>query len=167
MRRAFLAILVSLTGMLPGSALAFDLEEFLFGAVKRNAQGALAVYGISAVPSETASTLSFESGGDDDKVSFTASQLGGGFTFSDSFPVYAEGFIGFNRYDPVLLLSNGQEESLLPLKWTTVAATGGVGWDFSLTDNLVLRQWCTSRLAGCRAIYQSAPRSSRRNWVLT
>lgn len=139
MRRAFLPILASLTAMSPGAALAVDLEELLFGAVKRNAQGALAVYGISAVPSETASTLSFESGTGDDTVGFTASQLGGGFTISDSFPVYAEGFIAFNRYDPVLLLSNGREESLLPLKWTTVAATGGLGWDFNLTDNLVLR----------------------------
>lgn len=139
MGRAFLVILAVLVCAVPAPVLAVDLEGLLFGAVKRNARSALSVYGISAVPSETASTLSFESGSDQDRVGFTASQLGGGFTLSDSFPLYAEGYIAYNRYDPVLLLSNGTEESRLPLKWTTVAATGGVGWDFKLTDHWVLR----------------------------
>ena len=138
MRKASLVILALPTGV-PATVSAADLADMLFGAVKRNAESALSVYGISAVPSETASTLIFESGSDENKVSFSATQLGGGFTLSESFPLYAEGFIALNRYDPKLILSAGTQSSLLPLKWTTVAATGGVGWDFKLTDNLVLR----------------------------
>ncbi len=139
MWRAFLAIVAILTVAVPVPVQAADLEDILFGAVKRNAKSALSVYGISAVPSETASTLVFESGSGDDAVSFSATQLGGGFTVSDSFPLYAEGYLALNRYDPKLIISGGAETSRLPLKWTTVAATGGVGWDFSLTDHLVLR----------------------------
>lgn len=139
MWRAFLAIVAILTVAVPVPVHAAGLEDILFGAVKRNAKSALSVYGISAVPSETASTLIFESGSGDDAVSFSATQLGGGFTVSDSFPLYAEGFLALNRYDPKLIISEGAETSRLPLKWTTVAATGGVGWDFSLTDHLVLR----------------------------
>lgn len=37
------------------------------------------------------------------------------------------------------MVSQGGSQALLPLKWTSVGATGGVGWDFRLADEWVLR----------------------------
>ena len=133
------ALVIASTACLIGAsgAGAQSIDDIFGTNIRANADAVLSVYGISAVPSETAGTLHLETKGSD-YSSFTASQLGGGFTISDALPIYLEGFIGFNRFDPVLLLSDGTEQSLLPLRWTTVAATGGIGWEIALTDNLSL-----------------------------
>ncbi|MEM9046213.1 MAG: autotransporter outer membrane beta-barrel domain-containing protein [Pseudomonadota bacterium] len=133
----FLVCLFVLIGTWASAAQAQSIDDIFGVALRRNAEQALSVYGITAVPTETASTLVLDS--DAAEVNeFRAAQLGGGFALSESFPLYLEGFIGFNRYDPVLLLSEGEDTSELPLRWTTVAATGGVGWQFALTDHLSL-----------------------------
>lgn len=106
--------------------------------VSSRATGALAMLGITAVPSETASTLQLDSSAGEGNT-FFASQLGGAFTISDSVPLYLEGFVGFSRYDPVFVFTDGTSRSRLPTKWTTVGAEGGIGWDFELTDTLILR----------------------------
>jgi hypothetical protein len=51
---------------------------------------------------------------------------------SDSFPIYLEGALGYSRYDPTFVASDGQEQREIPAKWTTIAGTGGIGWAFSL-----------------------------------
>ncbi|WP_339949946.1 hypothetical protein [uncultured Albimonas sp.] len=106
--------------------------------VSDRATGALAMLGVTAVPSETASTLHLDSNAGEGNQ-FFASQLGGAFTISESFPLYLEGFVGYSRYDPVFVFSDGTSRSRLPTKWTTVGAEGGVGWDFQLSDTLVFR----------------------------
>lgn len=116
------------------------LQDLFARGVRDKTTGALAIFGMSALPTETASTLLLNTGGESDEdYDFKGGQLGGGFTVSDGFPIYFEGFLGWNRYDPVLLLSGTGRPSRLPLKWTSISATGGIGWDFSLTDHLVLR----------------------------
>lgn len=140
MRAVLPGVLVSLLVLQPSPVPAQGLQEILVGRVKRQAEGALAVFGISAIPSETASTLVLDTGTDSENShGFVAGQLGGGFTVSDTLPIYMEGYLGYNRYDPTLLITRGAEESRLPLRWTSIAATGGVGWDFSITDDLVFR----------------------------
>lgn len=111
-----------------------DLADF---TLEQQAAGALAVLGITAVPSETASTLFLDAG--DGAIGFEAAQLGGGFTVSRRFPLYLEGYIGYNRYQPELLLGDGTQTAPLDLNWTEFAATGGIGWDFALTERLTLR----------------------------
>jgi hypothetical protein len=69
----------------------------------------------------------------------TIAQLGGGFTVSKSFPLYLEGNAAFSRYDPVFIATNGTEQREISAKWTTLTGTVGVGWDFPLTRELVLR----------------------------
>lgn len=101
------------------------------------ANGALAILGFSVVPNETASTMNVDAGGGD--VRFNASQLGGAFTVSDGFPLYLEGFIGVARYDPRFVFSNGARTTVVAPKWTSVAGTVGVGWDFPITDQIVFR----------------------------
>ncbi|MCA8882720.1 MAG: autotransporter outer membrane beta-barrel domain-containing protein [Rhodobacteraceae bacterium] len=121
-------------------AAAGPLDDAYGTFLRRNTEGALAVLGLAAVPSETASALVLDTGSNPNRGNdFQAAQLGGGFRISDDFPVYLEGYIGYNRYDPVLLLSDRGQTSQMPLKWTSVAATGGIGYEFDLTEHLVLR----------------------------
>ncbi|MGR5131677.1 hypothetical protein [Vibrio alfacsensis] len=67
------------------------------------------------------------------------STLGGGFTVGKAFPLYLEGTLGYSRYDPIFLASDGQITRPVPTKWNTLSVTGGVGWDFPITDDLVFR----------------------------
>ena len=65
--------------------------------------------------------------------------LGGGFTTSKGFPLYLEGTAGYSRYDPTFIASNGEEERPVPVKWNVSSVTGGIGWDFPVAKDLVLR----------------------------
>lgn len=118
----------------------FTLEDVFGAGVRNHAEGALAVLGISAVPSETASALFLDTGTNPDRSrEFQAAQLGGGFRWSEDFPLYLEGYIGYSRYDPKLIFDDGTERIRAPLRWTSVAATGGIGWEFDLGEDWVLR----------------------------
>jgi hypothetical protein len=66
-------------------------------------------------------------------------QLGGGFTWSKSTPLYLEGNAAYSRYDPVFLVSDGTEQRPLPVDWHAFSVTGGVGWDFPLAPHWTLR----------------------------
>ena len=135
------ALLAALLGACPAGAAESDRPENIAGfSIEKYATGALAMLGISAVPSETASILEFSTGtrpgGGPD---FQAGQVGAGITLSASVPLYLEGYIGYDRYVPRFNLTDGTETATLRPKWTGFAATGGIGWDFPLSDHLVLR----------------------------
>ncbi|WP_417244428.1 hypothetical protein [Celeribacter sp.] len=124
----------------PRAAHAQPLVDIVGGSIESRASGALALLGLAAVPSETASTLTLDTGRRPDRgVDFRAGQLGGGFTFSDEIPLYLEGYLGWNRYDPVFVASSGAEQRRLPVNWNSLAASGAIGWDFKLTETLALR----------------------------
>ncbi|WP_343504914.1 hypothetical protein [Alloyangia pacifica] len=126
--------------MSPRAAHAQPLVDIVGGSIESRASGALALLGLAAVPSETASTLTLDTGRRPDRgVDFRAGQLGGGFTFSDEIPLYLEGYLGWNRYDPVFVASSGAEQRRLPVNWNSLAASGAIGWDFKLTETLALR----------------------------
>ena len=111
------------------------LNDVFGRKIRQQAEGGLAVLGMTALPSETASALVLDIGGDeDDRYDFQQGQLGGGFRLSEGLPLYLEGYIGWNRYDPNVLLGEDGQRSRLPLKWTSVAATGGIGWEFDLNE---------------------------------
>jgi hypothetical protein len=127
---------------LPVNAAAQDRElDDIFGArVRQQAEGALAVLGMTALPSETASALVLDSGRDgEEQYDFRQGQLGGGFRVSEAFPLWLEGYIGWNRYDPDVVLQGDDGQERLPLKWTSIAATGGIGWAFDLNDEWTFR----------------------------
>lgn len=97
----------------------------------------------TVVPDVTASDLNIGSGSND-KHNLAITQFGGGATLSESFPLYLEGTMGYSRYDPRFVVSNGEQTRNVPTKWNSLTTTGGVGWDFSLHrdslgGNLVLR----------------------------
>jgi hypothetical protein len=108
--------------------------------VQKRANAVLALLSFSVTPDLSASSLGIRNGATGNP-SLDMTQFGGGFTLSQSFPLYLEGALGGSRYDPTFLVSDGQSQRALPTRWTNVAATGGIGWDFPLNEskNLVIR----------------------------
>jgi len=100
--------------------------------------GALAMMQYSVSPDVTSSSLSISSGEGGTNGMFMT-QFGGGFTWSKSFPLYLEGNAGYSRYDPVFIASDGTVTRPVPLQWNSVVGTVGIGWDFPIAKELVLR----------------------------
>ncbi|MBE9608322.1 hypothetical protein INR99_03075 [Chitinilyticum litopenaei] len=103
-------------------------------AIRKQGDAVLALLSYSAILDLTASSLSFENA-QSDNPSLTMAQMGGGATLSKEVPLYLEGAIGYSRYDPVFLISNGQETRPIPLKWNSGMLQGGIGWDFPVGEN--------------------------------
>lgn len=126
---AILAIVVS------SPALAQGIIEDAFKKLQReNAAGSLAVMGLAGIPDDSASAISLQSDTSNRDYDFKSAQLGGGFRLAEGVPIYLEGYIGYARYDPVLTFSGTGNTTRLPLKWTSVVATGGVGYQFDLGE---------------------------------
>ncbi|MFH7826695.1 hypothetical protein [Kluyvera chengduensis] len=111
--------------------------------IKQRADAVLSLMSYMIVPDITASDLNIGSGSDD-STELSITQFGGGATLGDSFPLYLEGAMGYSRYDPQFVISDGDQSRRIPTKWNSLTATGGIGWDFSLHrdrwgGNLVLR----------------------------
>lgn len=103
-------------------------------------KGTLEVLSYSVVPDGTISALQINrSAGVDDDFGVTIGQIGAGFTWSDSFPLYLEGYLGYARYDPRFVFKDSEELQRLPTKWSQVSSTVGVGYDVPIARNLVLR----------------------------
>jgi hypothetical protein len=108
------------------------------GNLQKRVDGVVAIMGYTVFPDVASSSLSIKNAASGDP-SFTIAQFGGGFTVSKSFPLYLEGNAAFSRYDPRFLATNGAEQREIPTQWTTLTGTVGVGWDFPLARELVLR----------------------------
>jgi len=119
---------------LSGAASAQTLPDFhIVGTnVQKQANSVLTLMSFAVVPDLASSSLSINAAATDNP-DITLWQLGGGFTVSQSFPLYLEGSLGYNRYDPTFVASNGAETRKLPTRWNSFAGTVGIGWDFPLT----------------------------------
>jgi len=106
--------------------------------LQERVNGALAMMQYSVSPDVTSSSLSISSGEGGTNGMFLT-QFGGGFTWSKSFPLYLEGNAGYSRYDPVFVASDGTVTRPVPLQWNSVVGTVGIGWDFPIAKELVLR----------------------------
>lgn len=107
-------------------------------AIQEHADGVLALMSYSVVPDITTSSLSIDNAQSGDP-GLTMTQFGGGFTWCKELPLYLEGTAAASRYDPTFVASDGEESRPVPLKWTSLSATGGIGWDFPVAEHLVLR----------------------------
>ena len=119
----------------PATALDFTVID---ANLQKRVNGALAMMQYSISPDVTSSSLSISSGEGGTNGMFMT-QFGGGFTWSKSLPLYLEGNAAFSRYDPVFIASNGTEQRIVPVKWDSLVGTVGVGWDFPIAKELVLR----------------------------
>jgi hypothetical protein len=128
------AILMSL-GVAPVAA---QTSSIVGVNVQKAANGVLTLMGYSLTPDVTTGSLAF-SNAETGNAGFLMTSLGGGFTISKDVPLYLEGTAGYSRYDPTFIVSNGREERLIPAKWNSISGTAGVGWDFPIARDLVLR----------------------------
>ena len=104
--------------------------------LQRRADGVCALMGFTAVPDVTTGALSIRDGATlNPELSLVS--IGGGFTWSRETPLYLEGTLASSRYNPSFLFAGTGER--LPAQWTNVSTSGGVGWDFRIAEELVLR----------------------------
>ena len=106
--------------------------------LQKQANAAIAMMTFTVTPDITASNLSIndKSSGKSDLL---LSQLGGGATLDDKYPIYLEGNIGFCRYDPSYLIDNEGSAIEIPTRWNTLSLSGGIGWDFYIYPHWALR----------------------------
>ncbi len=105
----------------------------LSSLIQKRKDGILTLMGFTVFPDVTTSSLAINNSKDDD-TSLQQTTFGGGFTISDDFPLYLEGTAGYSRYQPTDLIDID-----IPLKWNSFSLSGGVGWDFPLTENKELK----------------------------
>ena len=132
--------MVILLILLLGSAKTFSSGGDL---IKKRANAVLSLMTYTVVPDITASDLNIRNTSNE-STALTLTQIGGGATLSETVPIYLEGVLGYSRYDPQFVVSNGSESRNIPVKWNSATATGGIGWDIRLLKdklggNLVLR----------------------------
>ena len=126
-------------GLLLASSPGMSQDVTLGGiSLQERVNGALAMMQYCLTPEVTTSSLSINAG-EVGVNGLSLYQLGGGFTWSKSFPLYLEGNAAFSRYDPVFIFSRGTVKAEVPVQWKSVVATGGIGWDFPVAQDLVLR----------------------------
>ncbi|MFP7408122.1 hypothetical protein [Aeromonas veronii] len=101
---------------------------------QERANAVLSLMTFTVVPDITASNLDIGSG-TNQSAALNMTQIGGGATMSEAVPIYLEGAIGFSRYDPQFVVSNGTESRPLPTKWNSLTASGGIGWDIVLYED--------------------------------
>lgn len=106
--------------------------------IKDRKDGILTLMGFTVLPDVTTSSLSINNAKSGDP-GLQQATLGGGFTISQEFPLYLEGTVGYSRYDPKFIASDGDETLVIPVKWNSLSLTGGIGWDFPLTENKELK----------------------------
>lgn len=106
--------------------------------LQRLANGVLGVMSYTVAPNLTTSALAIGNAALG-SPGLSMVQLGGGFTWSSDSPLYLEGNAAYSRFDPVFQASQEGEQRSVPVRWESVAVTGGVGWDFRLSKHWVLR----------------------------
>jgi hypothetical protein len=101
--------------------------------LKKRADALMTITGYSLTPDVTTGNLKITNG--DGKADLQMTSLGGGDRVSANFPLYLEGTIALNRYNPTFTESSVN----IPMYWNSITGTGGIGWDFPITDQLRFR----------------------------
>ncbi|WP_413586902.1 hypothetical protein [Bdellovibrio sp. HCB274] len=92
----------------------------------------------SAIPDLASSSLAVNNA-QTGNPAISMTQFGGGFTISQTTPLYLEGAAAYSRYDPKFIATDGTETRSVPLKWNSGTVQGGVGWDIPLYKDWVFR----------------------------
>ena len=106
--------------------------------LKKRADAFMTITGYSLTPDVTTGSLSIRNK-DGDNSDLQMISLGGGDRISANFPLYLEGTIAVNRYNPTFSDGIGNTSVTVPVHWNSVTGTGGIGWDFPITDELRFR----------------------------
>ncbi len=110
------------------------LNSFL----KKRADAFMVITGYSLTPDVTTGSLSItDRSGNNPNLQMIS--LGGGDRLSRNVPLYLEGTLAVNRYNPNFIGTVGNTSVDVPVHWNSITGTGGVGWDFPLTNELRIR----------------------------
>jgi hypothetical protein len=104
--------------------------------LQKRANAVLTLMGFSLVPDVTTGALSISDQSTGNPYFRQTSIAGGGRPKKDV-PLYLEGTLAYGRYDPTFAVAEAQAE--VSVKWNSMLGTGGVGWDFPIARDLVLR----------------------------
>lgn len=113
---------------------------------QQRANAVISLMTFSVVPDITASNLDIGSSSGQSSA-LNMGQLGGGATLSETLPIYLEGALGYSRYDPQFVISNGSDSRTIPTKWNSLTVSGGVGWDVSLHRDRLGGHWVLRPIA--------------------
>jgi len=106
--------------------------------LKKRADAFMTITGYSLTPDVTTGSLSIrDNGGSNSDLQMIS--LGGGDRISANFPLYLEGTLAINRYNPTFTDGIGNSSVTVPVHWNSVTGTGGIGWDFPITNELRFR----------------------------
>jgi hypothetical protein len=120
-----------LSALLPACALAQAPSE---ADLQKRANAVLTLMGFSLTPDVTTGSLSINDHATGNPY-FRQASISGGGTLKRA-PLYLEGTLAYGRYDPTF---NAPGPQPIPVKWDSLLATGGIGWDFPVAPRLVLR----------------------------
>jgi hypothetical protein len=127
-------ILVATWTMAPLPALGQAVND---ADLQKRANGILTLMGFAVTPDVTTGSLSLT-----DQTAgnpyFRQTSVSGGGTLK-GMPLYLEGTLGYGRYDPSFAASDDPNAPRISVKWDSLLGTGGVGWDFPVAQDLVLR----------------------------
>ena len=105
--------------------------------LQKRANAILTLMGFAVTPDVTTGSLSLTDTTAGSPY-FRQTSLSGGGTLRGR-RVYLEGTLAYGRYNPEFATDDDPTASRIKVKWESVFATGGVGWDFPLAPGLVLR----------------------------
>jgi hypothetical protein len=108
--------------------------------LQRRANGVLMIMGYSLTPDVTTGSLAI-SNQSTGNPGLSMVSLGGGDVVIESLPLYLEGTLALSRYDPTFVAASGTGSgtSPVPVHWNSISGTGGIGWNFAITERLKLR----------------------------
>jgi hypothetical protein len=119
-----------------------ERAEALLSQVRSRSGGVLGIMGYNMTPDGSSNAVQInrtDAAGDrEGSPTFTLGQLGAGFTLSESFPLWLEGYLGTARYDPRAVFTDlGARRA--PLRWNNISTTVGIGYDIRLGEYFWLR----------------------------
>ena len=132
-------------------------QEVTDADLQKRANAILTLMGFSLTPDVTTGALSISEQSTGDPF-FRQTSISGGGTASKTAPLYLEGTLAYGRYDPSFAAGSGQAP--IPVKWESLLATGGVGWDLSIAKQLRLRPIFNFSLGRVESEGASAPASA-------
>jgi len=105
--------------------------------LQKRANAILTLMGFAVTPDVTTGSLSLT-----DQTAgnpyFKQTSISGGGTLKSA-PLYLEGTLGYGRYNPSFAANDDPSARRIAVKWDSLLGTGGVGWDFPVAQELVLR----------------------------
>jgi hypothetical protein len=113
-----------------------SLAQVSDAALQKRANAVLTLMGFTLVPDVTTGALSISDQSAGNPYFRQTSISGGGRPKRDVL-LYLEGTLASGRYDPTFAVPDAQ--ATVSVKWQSLLGTGGVGWDFPVARELVLR----------------------------